>query len=146
MKVYIASDHAGHELKRSLGEFLRARGEEVVDLGPSALDSADDYPDYIEPLAERVATESDAFGIAIGGSGQGEAMAANRVHGARATEYYGGDLDVVRISREHNDANILSLGARFLSEDLAKEAVTLFLGTPFSAEERHQRRIEKLDD
>lgn len=146
MKVYLASDHAGFELKQKLMDFLAAGGHQPVDLGPESLNPQDDYPDFIEPLARQVAGEVGVFGIAIGGSGQGEAMAANRVQGARATEFYGGTMDVVRVSREHNNANILSLGARFVSEAEAKEAVTLFLGTPFSDEERHQRRIEKLDD
>lgn len=146
VKVYIASDHAGFELKRVLGAFLHEQRFEVSDLGPSALDPEDDYPDYIGPLAERVAKEPGTFGIAIGGSGEGEAMAANRVPGARAAEYYGGDLSVVRLAREHNDANILALGARLIDEAQAKEAVQLFLSTPFSHEERHVRRIEKLDE
>jgi ribose 5-phosphate isomerase B len=146
MKVYLASDHAGFALKQMLIGFLLAAGHEPVDLGPEALDPKDDYPDFIAPLAERVSQEIGSFGIAIGGSGQGEAMAANRVPGARAMEFYGGDIDIIRTSREHNNANILSLGARFITEDVAKEAVTLFLGTPFSGEERHARRIEKLDD
>lgn len=145
MKVYIASDHAGYELKRALAEFLHARGHEVVDLGPAALDPKDDYPDYVAPLAQRVADEAGSFGIAIGGSGEGEAMAANRIPGARAAEYYGGDLEVVRLSRQHNDANILSLGARLISEHQAQEAVGIFLETPFSGDERHARRVEKLD-
>ncbi len=146
MQVYLASDHAGFALKQQLIGFLLAAGHEAIDLGPAELDPADDYPDFVGPLAERVAQELGSFGIAIGGSGQGEAMAANRTPGARATEFYGGDLEVVRVSREHNNANILSLGARFVSEEEAKKAVTLFLGTPFSGDERHQRRIEKLDD
>ena len=146
MKVFIASDHAGFELKNSLALFLKEQGNEVEDLGPHGLDPADDYPEYILPLAERVSGEPGAFGIALGASGQGEAMAANRVAGARAAEYYGGNLDIVRLSRGHNNANILSLGARFVSEQEAKEAVVLFLSTPFSGEERHARRVEKLDD
>ena len=146
MKVYLASDHAGFELKNTLAAFLREQGREVVDLGPSALDPADDYPDFIAPLAQRVAAESGSFGVALGGSGEGEAMDANRTKGARAAEYYGGNLDIVKLAREHNDANILSLGARFINEEHAKEAVTLFLNTPFSADSRHARRIKKLDE
>jgi len=145
MKVYLASDHAGFELKQQLIEFLLAAGHEALDLGPAALAPEDDYPDFISPLAERVSQELGTFGIALGGSGQGEAMSANRTPGARAAEYYGGNLDVVRLSREHNNANILSLGARLMAPEDAKQAVTLFLGTPFSGEERHARRIEKLD-
>lgn len=146
MKVYLASDHAGFALKQVLIDFLLKAGHDAVDLGPEALNPNDDYPEFITPLAQRVAGEVGVFGVALGGSGQGEAMAANRVPGARAAEYYGGDLDIIRVSREHNNANILSLGARFISEDLAKEATTLFLGTPFSEDARHERRIEQLDE
>ncbi len=146
MKIFIASDHAGFELKGRLVDFLKLNGYEVVDMGPEALEPEDDYPDYIGPLAKKVVGESGSFGIAIGGSGQGEAMAANRTEGVRAAEYYGGTLDVVRLAREHNDANILSLGARFISTDQAKQAIELFLSTLFSNEERHVRRIQKLDD
>lgn len=145
MKVFIASDHAGFELKGTLAAFLRAQGHEIADLGPAALDPQDDYPDFIDPLAERVAAEKGSFGIAIGGSGEGEAMVANRVEGVRAAEYYGKNLDIVRLAREHNDANLLSLGARFVSPGEAQEAVALFLSTPFSGDERHVRRIKKLD-
>ena len=145
MKVYIASDHAGFELKKILREFLQAQGHEAVDLGPVMLEPQDDYPDFIEPLAEKVAGDKNSFGIAIGSSGEGESMDANRTKGARAAEYYGGNLEIVRLAREHNNANILSLGARFINEEHAKEAVALFLATPFSGDERHQRRIDKLD-
>ena len=145
MTVYVASDHAGFDLKAALVGFLQAAGHVVEDLGPKEKVEGDDYPDYIAPLAKRVATEPGSFGVAIGGSGQGEAMSANRIDGARATEFYGGDVEIVKVSREHNDANILSLGARFVSEAEAKEAVQLFLSTPFSGDERHVRRIEKLD-
>ena len=146
MKVYLSSDHAGFELKKELAEFLRAQKYEVEDCGPAVLDAQDDYPDYIEPMAKKVAQNNGSFGIAIGGSGEGEAMAANRTDGARAAEYYGGNLDIVKVAREHNDANILSLGARFINSEHAKEAAALFLSTPFSGEERHARRIKKLDD
>lgn len=144
-KIYIASDHAGFLLKGALFKFLREQGNEVVDLGAHTQDSADDYPDYITPLAKRVAAEPDTFGIVIGGSGEGEAIAANRIDGVRAAEFYGGNMEVVKLSREHNDANVLSLGARLMSEEEAKQAVTLWLATPFSGDERHVRRIKKLD-
>lgn len=145
-KIFLASDHAGFALKQVLVEFLRAQGHDVEDLGPHVLNPGDDYPDFIMPLGQRVAAEKGSFGIALGGSGEGEAMAADRIEGVRAAVYYGGPLDIVRLSREHNDANILSLGARFLTEAQAKEAVSMWLATPFSGEERHVRRIEKLDD
>ena len=143
-KIYIASDHAGFELKERLLSFLTERGYEVSDLGPPTYDKNDDYPDTIGVLVRAVADAPGAFGIAIGGSGQGEAMVANRTPGIRAAVFYGGNKDIVKLSREHNDANILSLGARFLSPEEAQEAVLLWLDTPFSGEERHVRRIAKL--
>lgn len=145
-KIFIASDHAGYDLKGILDKHLRDQQHEVVDVGAHTLNPADDYPDYMLPLAKRIASEPGTFGIAIGGSGEGEAMAANRVGGVRAAEYYGGNLDILKLSREHNNANILSLGARFISPDEAKAAVDLWLNTDFSNDERHVRRIEKLDN
>lgn len=144
MQIYIASDHAGYELKAMLVEFLTGEGHTVEDMGAHSLEPADDYPDYITPLAHKVAEHEGSFGIAIGGSGEGEAIAANRVPGVRAAEFYGGNLDIVRLSREHNNANVLSLGARFLSPGEAQDAVHLWLATPFSNDERHVRRIDKL--
>lgn len=146
MRVFLASDHAGFELKKALLVALEDAGYTTEDLGPHALHADDDYPDYIIPLAERVAASEGSLGIAIGGSGEGEAIAANKIQGIRAAEYYGGNLDIVRLSREHNDANVLALGARFLSEEEAVEAVLLWLSTAFSGDERHVRRIKKLDD
>lgn len=161
-KVYLASDHAGFELKGTLVAYLRTLGYAVTDMGASTFAPGDDYPDYITPCAQKVAQENahsavaQAFGIILGGSGQGEAMAANRVSGARAAVFYGlahvsaaldtanpGDdgYAIVRLAREHNDANLLSLGARFLKEEEAKEAVRFFLETPFSGDARHQRRL-----
>jgi ribose 5-phosphate isomerase B len=144
-KIYLASDHAGYELKEALAPFLGERGYEVEDLGPLSLDPNDDYPDYLMMLGRHVAGEKGAMGIGIGGSGQGEAIAANRVKGARAAVFYGGPDEIIKLSREHNDANILSLGARFLTQEQAKDAVILWLTTTFSGEERHMRRIAKLD-
>ncbi len=145
MHIYLASDHAGFELKTTLVDFLREHGHEADDLGPYALDEQDDYPDFIVPLARRVASEPGSFGIILGGSGEGEAMAANRIQGARAAVFYGGSrgVNIVRLSREHNDANILSIGARFVSSDEAKEAVLLWLATSFSGDARHIRRLSK---
>jgi ribose 5-phosphate isomerase B len=143
-KVFLASDHAGYELKEALGAFLGERGFEVEDLGPSTLDPQDDYPDYLMLLGRTVAEHTGSFGIGIGFSGQGEAMAANRSPGARAAVFYGGPYEVLKLSREHNDANILSLGAHFLSIEEAQKAAEVWLATPFSGEERHVRRIQKL--
>lgn len=144
-KVYLASDHAGFELKSALNAFLTERGYTVQDLGPSEYNEVDDYPDTIAPLAHALKDDAGSFGVVIGGSGQGEAIVCNRIAGVRAAVYYGGNLDIVKLSREHNDANVLSLGARFLSQDEAKEAVHLWLTTDFSNEERHVRRIHKID-
>lgn len=155
MKVYIGSDHAGYELKDVLKETLSVLGYEVEDKGAFAYDKDDDYPDFVTKVAEAVAENPEkSRGIVLGGSGQGEAMCANRVKGVRAALYYGNTgrsqtdisgttLDMIASTRMHNDANILSLGARFLTEDEAKEAVKIFLETEFSGDERHMRRINK---
>ncbi len=143
MKIHLGSDHAGFELKNKLADFLRELGHEIVDHGPNLYDERDDYPDFVVPVAKAVAEEPESKGVVLGGSGQGEAMAANRISGARAATLYRYDEKTIALSREHNDANILSLGARFLSEDEAKQAVKLFLGTRFSGDERHVRRLKK---
>jgi ribose 5-phosphate isomerase B len=146
MRILIASDHAGYELKQLLAAWLKEEEDhEVEDLGPHTLEPEDDYPDYIMPLAQKVAQNKDIFGIVLGFSGQGEAMAANRVKGARAAVYYGGSEELLRLTREHNNANILSLGAQFLTPMEAKEAIIVWLSTDFTGAPRHVRRIEKLD-
>jgi ribose 5-phosphate isomerase B len=143
-KVLIASDHAGFELKEALVPFLTERGYVVTDLGPSTFDPNDDYPDTIGVLVRAIGEDTGACGIAIGSSGQGEAMVANRTAGIRAAVFYGGSKDIIKLSREHNDANVLSLGAHFLSQEDAKEAVLVWLQTDFSNDERHVRRLAKL--
>ncbi len=145
MKIYIGSDHAGFELKGKLIPYLQELGHDVEDKGAFTYDAEDDYPDFVEPVAEAVADDAESKGIVIGGSGEGEAMATDKIEGIRTAVWYGGDLEIVKLSREHNDANILSLGARFISEEEAKEAVKLWLETPFSGDDRHVRRIAKLD-
>ena len=142
-KIYLASDHAGYELKNRLLSYLTELGHETEDVGPSKLNPEDDYPDFITPCAKRVAEEKGSFGIIIGKSGQGEAMVANRIPGARAAVFYGGLDEAVKLPREHEDANLLSLGAGLLSEEGAKRAVQTFLTTSFSKEKRHIRRINK---
>lgn len=142
-KIYLAGDHAFFELKGKLMRELELQGHIVEDLGSATLDPNDDYPDMVAVCAARVANEKGSFGIVGGGSGQGEAMVANRQKGIRAAVFYGGPLDIVRLGREHNDANILSLGARFVTDEEAFEVAELFVTTPFSGEERHVRRIEK---
>jgi ribose 5-phosphate isomerase B len=144
MKIVLASDHAGYELKEVLKTHLVSLGHEVEDVGANTLDPTDDYPNFIVPAAHMVADGVCERGIILGGSGQGEAMAANRVMGVRAAVYYGEPSDIVRLSREHNDANILSLGARFLAQEEALRAVDAWLAAPFSGDERHARRIQKL--
>ena len=145
MKIYFAGDHAGFELKKDLMEYVKGFGYEVEDLGPFAYDVNDDYPDFVIPLAKRIASEPDSRGVITAGSGQGEVMAANRIRGVHAAVYYGGRTDIVKVAREHNNANILSIGARFCTEEQAKEAVKLWLETPFSGDERHVRRLQKID-
>lgn len=146
MKIYIGTDHAGFELKEELKRFLNDAGCEVVDKGAYEFNEADDYPDFIFPVvkavAEDIAGNQDSRGIVIGGSGQGEAIVANKLKGIRAAVVY--DDYSAKMSRAHNDANIISLGNRTLSINRAKELVKLWLETPFSNEERHKRRIEKI--
>ncbi len=156
--LYIASDHAGFELKEKLKVFFKELGHEIEDMGAFSYDENDDYPDFILPVARAVAADpGNSRGIILGGSGQGEAMVANRIKGVRAAVYYGephlevelpsgSSTSIIRLSREHNNANILSLAARFISEDDAKRAVKLWLETEFLGEERHVRRIKKIDN
>ncbi len=144
MKIYIGSDHAGFELKEVLIKYLQSLGHEAEDKGAFKYDPEDDYPDFIFPVARAVSESQGSLGIVIGGSGEGEAMAANRIKGVRATAFYGGSFDILKISREHNNSNILSLGARFMDDETAKRAVDVWLGSDFQGG-RHERRIEKLD-
>jgi ribose 5-phosphate isomerase B len=157
--ILIASDHAGFELKKKLVAYVKEMPFDLEDMGAHTLTPDDDYPVIMTPLAMKVATDPEhLIGIVIGGSGNGEAMLCNRFPGVRAAVYYGGgylqedderdnksSLDIVRLAREHNDANVLSLGARFVSDEEAMAAVRLFLETPFSGEERHVRRIAQID-
>jgi ribose 5-phosphate isomerase B len=146
MKILFGSDHAGFELKAKLMELAASLGHEVVDKGAFAFDKDDDYPDFIAPVAREVMSDPEhTRGVILGGSGQGEAIAANRFMKVRAAVYYGGPLELVKLSREHNDANVLSFGARFVSEEDAKAALKLWLETGFSGEGRHARRNKKLD-
>jgi ribose 5-phosphate isomerase B len=144
MRVHIGTDHAGFDLKNYLVSALIADGHDVVDHGPSAYDAEDDYPVYCIPAAEAAVAEPGSLGIVIGGSGNGEQIAANKVVGARAALAY--DKDTATLARQHNDANVLSLGARMHTEEQALDLVRLFLATPFSGDERHARRIALLAD
>ena len=142
MRVHIGTDHAGFDLKNALVSALTADGHDVVDHGPQAYDAEDDYPTYCIPVAEGTVAEPGSLGIVIGGSGNGEQMSANKVVGARAALAY--DEDTAILARQHNDANVISLGARMHTEEEALELVRLFLATPFSGDERHARRIALL--
>ena len=163
MKVFIASDHAGFELKQKLIPFIKGLGLDVVDVGPFKFDPEDDYPDFMKPAAEAVAKDQrNNRGIVIGGSGFGEAIVANRVKGVRAANFYGPRItvqavdvsgristdpyEILRLARAHNDANVLAMGSRFVSEEEAKDAIKIFMETPFLGEERHVRRIKKIDE
>lgn len=146
MRIYFVSDHAGFEMKNILVEFIRELGFEVEDLGPDKLNPQDDYPLLVEKAGlEIFKNPENSKAVILGGSGQGEAIVANRFPNVRAMVFYGHNLDIIRLSREHNDSNILSLGARFISVEEAKEAVKLWLETPFSGDKRHTRRLEEID-
>ena len=144
MKIQIGSDHAGYELKEKLKTYIQSLNIEIIDKGAFSLNNEDDYPDFIVPVAEAVAQDSESLGIVLGGSGEGEQISANKVDGIRAIEFYGGNLEIVKLGREHNNANILSLGARFITEDEAKNAIIIFINTPFTNDERHVRRLEEI--
>ncbi len=144
-KIYLGTDHAGFNSKEYTKKFLLESGLDVEDLGATSLDNNDDYPDFIKPVAKEVSKNKNSFGVIFGGSGQGEAIVANREKGVRAVVYNSNDLEIIKLARVHNNANILSIGARFLNEKETKEAVLLFLETEFPEEERHLRRIEKID-
>jgi ribose 5-phosphate isomerase B len=161
MKIAVTTDHAGFEALQQIKTFLGSLGHELVDYGPSNFDAEDDYPDFMFPAARAVASGECERAVILGGSGQGEAMAANRVKGVRAAVFYGpvvaktavdadgtasdDPYEIVKLSRQHNDANVLSLSGRFLTFDEMKQAIQVWLVTPFSGAERHARRIQKLD-
>ena len=159
MTIYLATDHVGYTLKEKVKIFLKAKGYEVKDLGAHSFVPNDDYPDYISLAAQAIQKKPKDFAIVFGGSGQGEAMVANRYHNVRCALFYGPEkplapveiegtqstdpYEIVRLSRAHNNANMLSIGARFVSSEEAQEAITLWLETPFSNNPRHLRRIKK---
>ena len=161
MKIAVTTDHAGFEALQQLKTFLQSLGHEVADYGPPSFDPDDDYPDFMFTAAKAVAAGDCQAGIILGGSGQGEAMAANRVKGVRCALFYGpvvaktaidaegnksdDPYEIVKLSRQHNDANVLSLSGRFLSLEEMKQAIEIWLSTPFSDAERHARRVRKLD-
>ncbi|GAA3052395.1 ribose-5-phosphate isomerase [Actinokineospora globicatena] len=144
MRVYLGSDHAGFELKTHLVEHLTAAGHDVVDVGPHAYDALDDYPPFCVETARRVVADPGSLGVVLGGSGNGEQIAANKVPGARAALAW--SVSTARLSREHNDAQLIGVGARQHSTEEATAIVDAFLATPFSGDERHQRRIDLLTE
>ena len=145
MKIHLATDHAGLELKEKVKLYLSDLDYEVIDHGAYKYDALDDYPDFIFPCANAVSNDPESKGIILGGSGQGEAMAANRVKGVRAAVFYNGPDEIIKLSRQHNNSNILSLGARFISIEEIYKVIEVWLSTDFESG-RHQRRIEKLDE
>lgn len=162
MTVALAADHAGFEQLKELAAYLQSLGHEVHSFGPNSLNPNDDYPDFIIPAAKAVAAGECQRGIVLGGSGQGEAMAANKIKGIRCGVFYGPAVprmvvdvagrqshdpyEIVRLAREHNNANMLSIAARFVAVADMKHVLKLWLETPFSNDERHQRRISKIDE
>lgn len=146
MKIYLATDHAGYEFKEKVKAHLLQEGYEVEDCGAYEFDKEDDYPDFIAKAAEAVSKNESSKAIIFGGSGQGEAIVANKFKNVRCVVFYGENLDLIKVFRQHNDANILSIGARFVEESVLLSAVDIFLKTPFSGEERHLRRLKKIED
>src|SRR6478609_387773 len=139
MRVYLGADHAGYELKQAVVEHLSATGHEPVDCGAFSYDAEDDYPAFCIAAAEKTVADHGSLGIVIGGSGNGEQIAANKVPGVRAALAW--NLDTAKLSRSHNDANVVSIGARMHTLDEATRLVERFLTTPFSGDARHARRI-----
>jgi len=150
LKIYIGSDHAGFKIKEKIVPWLKSMGYEVFDCGAFLYDEYDDYPDFITPVAKAVSLNPENVkGIIFGGSGQGEAMVANRFPNVRAIVYYGDPFssfkDIVKLGREHNNSNIISFGTRFVGLSATKIAIEKWLRTPFSWSDRHIRRIKKLE-
>ncbi|MFG3300938.1 ribose-5-phosphate isomerase [Micromonospora chersina] len=144
MRVYLGSDHAGFELKVHLANHLAKQGYEVVDVGPHAFDPDDDYPAFCLHTGQRVVDDQGSLGVVIGGSGNGEQIAANKIAGVRAALAW--NIDTAQLAREHNDANIIAIGGRQHTLDEATALVEAFLTTPFSGNPRHARRIAQVAD
>jgi ribose 5-phosphate isomerase B len=142
VRVYLGSDHAGFELKNHLVSYLEKQGHEVTDVGPAVYDAADDYPAFCIEVARRALADEGSLGIVIGGSGNGEQIAANKVPGIRAALAY--NPEIARLAREHNHAQVVAIGARMHTADEAAEIVETFLAAQPSPEERHLRRVEQL--
>lgn len=144
MKIHIGSDHAGLEFKAKIIAHLKQNGHEVTDHGPFEYDAQDDYPIFCIPTAQAVAKDPNSFGIVLGGSGNGEQMAANKVNGIRAALVW--SVETAKLAREHNDANIIAIGGRMHPVEVCKELIDVFLATPFSNDERHIRRIGQVSN
>jgi ribose 5-phosphate isomerase B len=146
LTLHIATDHAGFSMKSEIVAWLKTEGYEVIDHGAHHFDEEDDFPDFISKAAASVSQDPvHNRAIVFGGSGQGEAMVANRFPHVRATVYYGGSEDIIVLSRQHNDANMLSIGARFVSLEETKRAITLWLSNEFDGQEKRQRRNQKIE-
>lgn len=143
-RIVLATDHAGFKLKEAVKKSLLELGLEVKDFGAFEYESTDDYPDFINPAAKFISENDNTMGVIFGGSGQGEAMAANRFKGVRAAVFYDGPDEIINLSRLHNNANVLSFGSRFIDADRAIELIKKWLSVEFEGG-RHQKRIEKLD-
>jgi ribose 5-phosphate isomerase B len=144
VNIHIGSDHAGFEFKRVIISHLEKAGHNVIDHGPHSYDPVDDYPVFCIPAAQAVVNDPGSLGIVLGGSGNGEQIAANKVKGVRAALAW--SIETAKLAREHNDANVLSIGGRMHSEDFCLELVDTFIATPFSNDERHIRRIKLVSE
>ena len=142
MRIHIGSDHAGLELKAELVKHLTSNGHDVTDHGPHEYDALDDYPDFCIPAAEAVAKDPASLGIVLGGSGNGEQMAANKVKGIRAALAW--SIETAKLAKDHNNANVIAVGGRMHEADFVKQLIDTFIATPFPGDERHVRRIEKV--
>lgn len=144
MRIHIGSDHAGLELKTALVQYLQSKGHTVTDHGPYEFNALDDYPDFCIPAALATVADIGSFGIVLGGSGNGEQIAANKVKGVRAALAW--SVETATLAREHNNANIVAIGGRMHSIDECKAIIDTFIETSFSNDERHIRRINKITD
>ncbi len=144
MRIHIGSDHAGLDFKAILIDHLTTHGHEVADHGPFEYDALDDYPVFCIPTAQAVAADPGSLGIVLGGSGNGEQIAANKVKGIRAALVW--SVEIAKLAREHNNANVISIGGRMHSPEVCKELIDTFIATPFSHDERHMRRIGLIAD
>jgi len=144
MRIHIGSDHAGLEFKTKIIAHLKSSGHEVIDHGPIKYDAQDDYPTFCIPAAQAVANDPDSFGIVLGGSGNGEQIAANKVKGVRAALVW--SIETAKLARQHSNANVISIGGRLHDESFCLQLVDTFLATPFSEDERHIRRINQISN